>query len=241
MKRDNVFSEKLEQIEDFTFGADVVDVFPDMIRRSVPGYKTIIDFIGIMAGQYVTPNSHCYDLGCSLGASSFSILKQVNHFDYKIIAVDNSEKMTERFGKIIEREVVTVPLEINCADIRDIEITNASFVVMNFTLQFITPSARKDIIEKIYAGLNPGGVLILSEKLLFPQIDEQTLINESHYAFKRANGYSELEISQKRTALEDVLIADTADEHISRFKESGFSNSMQWFQCLNFASFMAIK
>jgi len=113
--------------------------------------------------------------------------------------------------------------------------------VLNFTLQFIDPSERLVLLEKIYQGLRPGGVLLLSEKLKFDDDEEQTLLTDLHHAFKRANGYSDMEIAQKRTALENVLIPDTVEQHQARLAEAGFASYRLWFQCLNFASLLAIK
>ena len=132
-------------------------------------------------------------------------------------------------------------MQLQCADIRDVTIENASIVVLNFTLQFITLEQREPLLQNIYHGLLPGGVLILSEKLCFTEDTEQQLMTDLHLAFKRANGYSDLEISQKRAALENVLIPETLTTHIERLKRVGFSQASQWFQCFNFASILAIK
>jgi tRNA (cmo5U34)-methyltransferase len=83
--------------------------------------------------------------------------------------------------------------------------------------------------------------LILSEKIKFADTAEQTLLTDLHLAFKRANGYSELEISQKRSALENVLIPDTLETHQARLQQAGFAQSLQWFQGMNFISLLAVK
>jgi len=118
---------------------------------------------------------------------------------------------------------------------------SASVVVLNFTLQFLKPENRDKIIKNIFAGLLPGGILILSEKVKFEEDGKQTILTDWHHAFKKANGYSDLEIAGKRTALENVLIPETIGQNITRLKEAGFSNVHQWFQCFNFISLVAIK
>ena len=239
--QDNIFASPLSEVVDFVFDENVVDVFPDMINRSVPGYSTIINMIGILAQQYAKPNSQLYDLGCSLGAASLSMRHRLTEEGCKIISVDNAEAMIERLDKIIQRDNSKTPLQTICADVQDIEIKNASVVAMNFTLQFIPLSERKEILHKIYQGLNQGGCLILSEKLAFPDESENELQIDLHHTFKKSNGYSDLEIAQKRSALENVLIPETKATHIQRLKETGFSQVFPWFQCFNFASFIAIK
>ncbi|THK42086.1 carboxy-S-adenosyl-L-methionine synthase CmoA [Methylophaga sp. SB9B] len=240
-KADNIFASPLEQMVDFRFDERVVDVFPDMIQRSVPGYGTLISNIGILTARYAQENSSCYDLGSSLGAVTLSMRQRIKAEGCQIIAVDNSAAMIERAEKIIAADNNRVPVELRCEDINQTLIENASVVVMNFTLQFIAPALRDELIRQIYQGLKPGGVFILSEKLAFDSDEQQTFFTEAHHDFKRANGYSDLEISQKRSALENVLIPETLSTHQHRLSQAGFSRSECWFQCFNFASLIAFK
>ncbi|MCW8987589.1 MAG: carboxy-S-adenosyl-L-methionine synthase CmoA [Gammaproteobacteria bacterium] len=239
--QDNIFASPLSEIVDFVFDEKVVDVFPDMINRSVPGYSTIINLIGTLAQRYARPDTRLYDLGCSLGAASLSMRHRLIEDGCEIISVDNAEAMIDRLDKILQRDNSKTPVQTLCADVQDVEIQNASVIVMNFTLQFISLSDREKIITKIYDGLNKGGCLILSEKLAFSDSRENDIQIDLHHAFKRANGYSDLEIAQKRNALENVLLPETKETHIQRLKETGFTQVIPWFQCFNFASFIAIK
>ncbi|MFC0180470.1 carboxy-S-adenosyl-L-methionine synthase CmoA [Thorsellia kenyensis] len=247
MNKDTLFSVPIDQLGDWTFDEKVADVFPDMIKRSVPGYSNIITMIGMLAARTVTKESNIYDLGCSLGEASLAIRQAISgHFStqtdgVRIIAVDNSKAMVDKCQQRVRGYLSNVEIDVLEADINHIEITNASVVVLNLTLQFIQPQLRLALIKKIYAGLIPGGVLILSEKIRFedPLLDE--LLFNMHHDFKRANGYSELEISQKRSMLDNVMIPDSLFTHENRFKEAGFSHYTQWFQCFNFSSFIAFK
>ena len=240
LPQDNIFASPLSDIVDFVFDEKVVDVFPDMINRSVPGYSTIINIIGITALQYAKPNTRLYDLGCSLGAASLSMRHRLTQDGCEIISVDNAQAMIERLNKILKRDNSQTPVQTICDDIQNIEIENASVAVMNFTLQFIPLVEREQVMTKIFNGLNDGGCLILSEKLAFSEIENEIQIN-LHHAFKKSNGYSDLEIAQKRSALENVLLPETKETHIQRLKETGFSQVFPLFQCFNFASFIAIK
>lgn len=241
-KPDAIYATALDEIIDFRFDERVVDVFPDMIQRSVPGYVTMISSIGVLAARYAQANSHCYDLGCSLGAVSLAMRQRIRQSGCDIIAVDNSQAMIERGQQLLASDASSrIPVTMLCANIQDVIIENASIVVLNFTLQFIPPLERLALIRRIYQGLKPGGILILSEKVAFDEPARQSFHVESHHEFKRANGYSDLEISQKRTALEKVLIPETLVCHQQRLKEAGFAFSDVWFQCFNFTSLVAIK
>lgn len=240
-KTDNIYANPLAQPGPFVFDKTVVDVFPDMIKRSVPGYATIINMIGNLAERYVRADSVCYDLGCSLGAATLAMRHRIRTANARIIGVDNSAAMIERCRQVIAADSGEVPVELVCSDLQDVRLENGSMAVLNFTLQFIPVDQRPAVLRTIYDGLLPGGVLILSEKVAFEDQPHHELMIELHHNFKRSNGYSELEIAQKRSAIENVLIPETLATHRQRLREAGFGSVDVWFQCFNFASMIAIK
>jgi len=241
---DRIYATPQEQIADFVFNDAVVRVFPDMIKRSVPGYPTIVENIGVIASQFARPHSALYDLGCSLGAVSQALRRHVQAEDCRVIAVDNSSAMVERCREYLHAQdsmfQELLPVEVLEADICRLDFQPASVVALNFTLQFIPREQRRDLLARIRQALLPGGALILSEKLRFADGEEQQLLTDLHIAFKRANGYSELEIAQKRSAIENVMKPDSLEEHRERLLAAGFSKVIPWFQCLNFASLIAL-
>lgn len=240
-KPDTIYAHKKSHLVDFIFDDAVADVFPDMIRRSVPGYENIITMIGLFAEQYVQNNSQCYDLGCSLGAATLALRHHINKEKVSIIAVDNSESMVERCRINIKKDTSASAVQVICNDIQNITIENASMVILNFTLQFLEPDKRMELLQNIYNGMNKGGALILSEKITFSNKAIRETNIQLHEAFKKANGYTELEISQKRSALENTLIPDTIETHQQRLSDIGFTTINVWFQCFNFTSILAIK
>ncbi|MCG8611611.1 MAG: carboxy-S-adenosyl-L-methionine synthase CmoA [Pseudomonadales bacterium] len=241
-KRDDLYAKALGPVPDFAFDESVARVFPDMIRRSVPGYTTIIPMLELIAHRYYQVNTVAYDLGCSLGASTLAVrhgLKQ--HPDAKIIAIDNSEAMLEKCNHYIELDNAPTPVDLVCQDIDNVQYEKASVIVLNFTLQFIPLEKRSQLLARLNESLVPGGVLVLSEKVRSEQSSTQTALTSLHEDFKRANGYSDLEISQKRSAIENVLIPETLSEHQTRLTDAGFSAIHTWYQCFNFISLIAVK
>ena len=240
---DDIYAQPLTDIAAFAFDRSVVEVFPDMIKRSVPGYSTIVAMTGVMAERYAQPDSRCYDLGCSLGASTFAMHQHLEGRGVEIIGVDNSSAMIARCRELFEGQGVDPSRELQLieGDMCNVPISAASVIVLNFTLQFIPVAGRSALIKKIYEGMKPGGILILSEKICFADPHLQALNTDLHHAFKRANGYSKLEVSQKRSALETVLIPETIPSHQARLRAAGFASIDVWFQCFNFASLVAIK
>ncbi|MEJ6079553.1 carboxy-S-adenosyl-L-methionine synthase CmoA [Vibrio sp. 1-Bac 57] len=239
---DNIFSKPLDKVESFSFDQQVVQVFPDMIKRSVPGYENIINSIAMITQRCAIDNSNLYDLGCSLGAATLSMRRGLTDKNgCRIISVDNSLAMVESCQQHIHAYKSDIPVTVLQDDICNIKIENASVVVLNFTLQFLTPEKRLSLLTSIYEGLLLGGVLILSEKFIFEDAKSHQLLIDLHLDFKRSQGYSELEISQKRSSLDNVLISDTVEQHYQRLTEAGFKHNNLWYQCFNFGSIISIK
>ena len=239
--KDDLYKTRVSK-EDFVFDEQVAEVFGDMIARSIPGYATMISTLGEFAKKYYKPDSKIYDLGCSLGGVTFEICEQLRESDFNLIAIDNSEAMIER---LVQRKSIIGGLEdrveILCEDINDSIIENASIVILNFTLQFLPLKYRDRLIKRIYDGLIPGGILILSEKIVLGDENLNDLFVEMYHKFKESNGYSELEISQKRLALENILIPETISMHKNRLVSAGFRSFEIWFQHLNFTSTISLK
>lgn len=235
---DRVYRNARPYIADFAFDENVAAVFPDMIRRSVPGYETVIPMTGLLAARALRgapAGALAYDLGCSLGATTLALLHQLGDHPCRVIAVDNAAAMIDR-----ARTLVTDPrVEWVCTDIRTVPLAPCRAVTLNYVLQFLPPDDRLPMLRRIRDALAPDGVLLLSEKIRFDDPDTQRDFDAAHLDFKRANGYSELEISQKRTALENVMIIDTESTHRARLEQAGFTLIRKWYQCLNWASFEA--
>lgn len=244
MSEDRIYSLPLDRVGDFVFDEQVVDVFPDMISRSVPGYGSILAMTGELGRRYATPDSNIYDLGCSLGAATRLLQPQIPS-SCKIHAIDSSKAMVTRLRELlVPASASQTPQAEVCVaenDIRQVAMENASFVVLNFTLQFLSREDRAPLLRRVCDGMRPGGALVLSEKVHFEATESDHLMRELHHHFKRANGYSSLEISQKRTALEKTLLTETVSTHIERLRNVGFENVSTWFQCFNFVSILAVK
>lgn len=230
--KDDIYKSKQNSTENFAFNENVTNVFPDMIRRSIPGYETIVAVSGLIASNKIVKDTNCYDLGCSRGATTSSIIRTIGNRPCTIHAVDASSAMVSTARKEITDSRVT----IRNRDINEISITNASAVFLNFTLQFIDPAIKAQLLRNIYLGCRPGAILVLSEK-----VTTGTEFENLHLQFKKQNGYSQLEISQKRDALENVMRIDDVETHHTRLANAGFTNVRIWYRCLNWVSILADK
>ncbi|PWV77304.1 carboxy-S-adenosyl-L-methionine synthase CmoA [Halomonas sp. A11-A] len=239
--RDAIFSTPLDRVARFSFDERVVACFPDMIRRSVPGYGQILGMLGLIARRHLRHGARVYDLGCSLGAGGLALAGQLAPEAFRYTGVDLSPAMVARARETLAAECPDHAIEVIEGDIRALDYCPSGLVILNFTLQFLPPEDREALLARLYAALEPGGVLVLSEKVVDPDERDNAWRVERYHDFKRANGYSELEISQKRTALENVLVPDTLEAHHARLARAGFPRSLTWFQYLNFASLIAFK
>lgn len=233
--RDRVYRDSHDLV-DFAFDERVVAVFPDMIRRSVPGYETVLSLSGLLAAQHLGPGGRCYDLGCSLGATSRAVLRCVTVPDVQVFAIDASAPMLRRARSLNADEPRIQWIE---ADIREVAIEAADVVVLNYALQFVDVGERPPLIARIRAGMRDSGVLILAEKTCFETPERNAFYEAAHTEWKRANGYTDNEIAGKRAALERVMQPETEQAHLERLSRAGFNRSEVWFRCLNWAAFAA--
>lgn len=239
--QDTLYSLQQTEIGKFSFNQQVVDVFPDMINRSVPSYQNIVEGIGKIANFLCPHEPVIYDLGCSLGSVSLSVAKHAQAKLPTIIGIDNSQAMIERCRQHLNVFSFGHKISLQQGDLVDIALKPCNMAIVNFTLQFIAPNKRQGIVDNIYKSLLPGGVFVLSEKVKADNDQLNELLVELHHDFKRNNGYSDLEISQKRTALEDVMKLDPIDTHTSRLTKAGFTKICVWYQHFNFVSIVALK
>lgn len=236
---DRLFAGADAPASDFVFDQRVARVFADMLDRSVPCYRELIRLIGLVAARHARPAARVLDLGCSLGAASASILARVPDPELRILAVDDAPAMIDELRRRLSDAVACGRVEPRCDDVGAVAMVDVDIVLLNLTLQFLPRARRLALLRRIRAGLTPSGVLILVEKVEWPDAAMSDLMRELHLDFKRAQGYSELEISRKRAALERVLPPDSIAVHEARLREAGFGHSERWFQCLNFVGWLA--
>ena len=244
MKKDTLYQSTLDplaKVRSFAFDENVVPVFQDMISRSVPGYETMLRGIGVFAMRYAQEGTRLYDLGCSLGAVAFVLSRSTEGRDCPVIAVDNSKPMIDACRERLSEEGELDSISLVHDDIDNVAFENASVIVSNFTLQFIAQEKRDGLIQKIFDGLEEGGVFILSEKIRALDNADNLFLIDHYHGYKKINGYTDEEISRKREALENVLIPDSLSGWEARLKGAGFSETHQWFRCFNFVSLIAIK
>lgn len=241
MPKDDIFKNPLKPIPQFEFNDQVARVFDDMLERSIPLYREIINRQAQMIKTFYQANTRIFDLGCSNGNLGRKLGEKMRSVPFEMIAVDNSMPMLQRYAKTVKDSPHGNHVDLVLGNIQDIIISRASVVVINFTLQFLPKKDRDALINKIYEGLVPDGILLFSEKVIHPDRDLSDLQTDFYYGFKKENGYSELEISQKREALENFLIPETIENHLTRLNHAGFHQIDIWLKWFNFSSWICVK
>lgn len=240
---DKIFAVPRPRIEDFNFGQETAVVFDDMLSRSVPFYDEVQRMVGELAADFVSEGTNIYDLGCSTCTTFLTIEKYVPpELDLRYVGIDSSQEMLDIARQKLDEGGVRRQVSLRCADLNDkVEIHEASVVLMILTLQFIRPLYRDRIIRSIYDGLAENGCVILVEKVLGESSAFNRLFIKHYYELKKRNGYSELEIAQKREALENVLIPYRLEENRDLLKSQGFRNVDVFFKWYNFCGILAMK
>ena len=240
MPKDRIYQKPRSPVPPFAFDDQVAGVFDDMLQRSIPLYREIIKYQVQLIRRFYRPGTRIYDLGCSNGNLGLAFCRRTTGQPFEMVAVDNSASMLRAYARRLAPMARTGGIRLLCRDICDIPIENASVVVLNFTLQFLPPDERDAMIERIIQGLVPGGILLLSEKITHSHHAMAELEQAFYHDFKKEHGYSDLEISQKREALEKVLVPDSLGRHLRRLDSVGFESIEVWLKWFNFAALVAL-
>ena len=241
MTKDTLFRDPATAGKPFEFNQAVVDVFADMIDRSVPIYRETLAMAGWLAGRVVGNGASIYDLGCSEGAALLAARAGVTATGVTLVGIDNSAAMLASCSQRLASAGDGPAVQLVEDDIASAELRPAALVMLNFTLQFVGRDGRDALLRRIHTALTPGGALLLSEKIRAESAAVDAVLIERHEDFKRSNAYSELEIARKREALEDVLVPDTPAELTARLRTAGFRDVGVWLQHHNFLSILAFK
>jgi len=241
MSQDTIYSKKLPTVPPFEFNENVAGVFNDMIHRSVPLYRETVRCQAQLAARFYKEGTAVIDLGCSNGNFGMRLLNEMGKRPLRVVAVDNSAPMLEIYQKRLDNHPSGDQIELVRANIQGLAMEPTSVVVLNLTLQFLPLAERDALIDRAYKALIPGGILLTTEKVIHEKKVLTDLQQEFYYRFKGENGYSNLEISQKRDALENVLIPETVETHTARFNAAGFTKVDIWQKWFHFTSFICMK
>ncbi len=227
--------------EDFVFNDRVVEVFDDMLERSIPFYDQVIEGAANILSRFLKDGDSVVDLGCSTGTALIRLSRLLKSNTLHFTGIDSSHAMLEKAKLKAELYSKSDCFSFLEQDITTLDLPDTGAFILNYTLQFIRPLQRKDFVQRLYNNLRPGGVLVLSEKTIVHDTRLNREFIDIYHNFKKEQGYSELEIAKKREALENVLIPFSITENMSLLRQVGFTSVETFFQWFNFSSFIACK
>jgi tRNA (cmo5U34)-methyltransferase len=234
--QDEIFKKPIEK--QFEFNEEVASVFDDMISRSIPGYENILDLTQKALLEYVKEGT-ITDIGCSTANLLIALSQKTKDKNIKLIGVDDSESMLQIATK--KAAAYEADIEFLCLDAINSDLPSSKAFVANFTLQFIRPMIREELVQKIFDSLEAGGIFLFAEKLISEDKKLNKFLIDSYHEYKKERGYSELEIMRKREALENVLVPYSEDENKTLCAKAGFYHVETLFKWCNFALFIALK
>jgi tRNA (cmo5U34)-methyltransferase len=238
---DKLFRELNPQTGEFSFDEKVARVFDDMISRSIPLYADVQRAVPALARLLDHEQIKVVDLGCSTGTSLIHLARALPERSLELVGVDNSASMLEKCHEKVAALGLESQIATHHRNIQEFEFQDASVVLMNYTLQFLSVAERQELLKRIRESIRPGGFLLVSEKVVHEQMAVNDTMVELYFEYKRRQGYSELEISRKRDALETVLVPLTIKKNSQMLEQAGFTNIeilLKWF---NFATFLCYR
>ncbi len=240
MKKDTLFKNATLN-EDFSFNEQVAEVFDDMLERSVPCYRQVMEMTAKLISPFISDQDHIYDLGCSTGKPLITLASHIGNDTINYTGIDNSQAMINKARRRAELFTTSEKINFILGDITSAPLKPCKVILLNYTLQFLRPLKRSQLLEKTYQALQPGGVLILSEKTISHHSKINRVFIDLYFDFKRQQGYSEIEITKKRETLENILIPFSIRENLKMLTDAGFPQCETFFQWFNFTSFIARK
>jgi len=219
-------------------------VFDDMAARSIPGYLTAQQLCVNLCKGFARNGTRIYDIGSATGTTIAMLLSHLQEFSGEIVGIEPSEPMRKLCqGKLDKSTSLTQPSNIKVllddANIEDATLSNASAILCNYTLHFVSPHLRQSIVEGFYNALVPGGFLILSEKTTGSSPEETNLLRREYHRFKELNGYSREEILDKEKALSGILTPLSIEENIQLLLRAGFRKTEIGFRSPPFVTLLA--
>lgn len=227
--------------EDFTFNDRVAEVFDDMLNRSIPYYRTVIDGMAQLLAYRLPAGSTLYDLGCSTGTTLLELSRRLPERHFRYIGIDNAPAMLDKARRKSAMFNKSTVLQFRQDDITRCALPSASGIICNYTLQFLRPMTRQKFVKRLYEALPEGGVFFLSEKTISHASRLNRDFIDIYHEFKKKQGYSELEIAAKREALENILIPFSLQENIALLQDAGFEEIETYFKWFNFTALVALK
>jgi tRNA (cmo5U34)-methyltransferase len=221
----------------WSFGGKVPNKFESHIAKSVPLYLEGHQIIVRLSDYFLKEESVCYDIGCSTGNLLNKISQHTNKKKIKLYGIEKEKSMYKyASSKIKEKNIKFIN-----KDFRSIATKKSDLIISYYTLQFINPSIRQNILTKIFKTLNWGGAFIMFEKIRGNDARFDNMLNSLYLDFKEDNKLSVKDILLKSKSLRGVLEPFSDSGNLGLIKRAGFKDVQTIMQSLCFKGYLCIK
>ncbi len=223
------------------FRGEVVDKFDEHVAKSVPLYHEGHELICSISDYFVKDDSTCYDLGCSTGTLTLKLAGHNAHKpEARFVGIDSEADMIER-ARTKQKDLGIETASFRVDDLVAAELEPCDLVTSYYAIQFVRPSVRQDLINRIYQSLQWGGGFLLFEKVRANDARFQDITTGLYTDYKLAQGYSAEEIVGKTRSLKGVLEPFSTQGNVDLLRRAGFVDILSVTKYVCFEGFLAIK
>lgn len=215
----------------------IEDSFDSHISKSVPLYLTAHELAVEASDFFIRDRSIVYDIGCSTGTFLNKLWARKKDKSPRLVGIDTVESMIQH----AENNRADPSISFLCASVYEVDFDPSSMITSFYTIQFIPPSIRQDVINRVYNSLEWGGAFLFFEKVRAPDARFQDISSQLYTEFKMRNGYAADEILQKQMSLKSVLEPFSSQGNLELLKRAGFVDIMPIFRYVFFEGLLCIK
>ncbi len=221
----------------WSFGGNIPNKFEKHIAKSVPLYLEGHQIIIRLSDYFLRDGSVCYDIGCSTA----NLLKKISaHTNKKKIKLYGIEKEKSMYN-YAKSKIKTKKIKLLNKDLRGVKLIKSDLIISYYTFQFINPSIRQDMLNKIFKSLNWGGAFIMFEKIRGNDARFDNILNSLYLDFKEDNNLNSKDIINKSKSLRGILEPFSDQGNLGLIKRSGFKDIQTIMQSLCFKGYLCIK
>lgn len=225
----------------WTFGADTPKNFDSHVRRSVPFYEEGHGLVVQLSDFFVKRDSVCYELGSATGALTKKLAERHSK-SVKWVGLDSEAAMVAQAKTSLDAsDKKPGNVQFLNEDINLFPYEPSDFMVSYYTVQFVPPRLRQELLNRVYQSLNWGGAFVLFEKVRGADARFQDILTNLYTDYKLQQGYEPQEIIAKSRSLKGVLEPFSTQGNIDLLKRAGFADIMTIFKYVCFEGFLCIK
>lgn len=201
---------------------DVADGFDRHVREQLPWYDLVTRALVQIGRHYIGEGGLVYDIGASTGNVGRALEETLQARGAKLVSVEESAEMADLWHG---------PGELIIGRAQDQDFRPYDFGVAMLCLMFLRPDELPGLLSRMVAQINPGGALVVVERMLPPPGYLSIVSSRLTLEAKRRAGATGDEIVTKELSLAG------AQRPLSRGLLERF-HGVEWFRYGDFAGWI---